>query len=305
MQENKQEYYSPIEKRMLQFFYSQFYAPLIQAIDKKDVRLNSVSYSYLISAIRDGSIQYKDGVFTGKYSAKISRELSQFATYDRRSNTWHGRPSPDVLVAAIYADGKRKEIISRMNTALDLCAQNIEQNIKTLSLGDNLPMSIMQGDIRQDLYKIGVMPEISAGVEKKLRQEYTENQQINIKNWQDEQIQRLRDMVQNYQTTGTDGSLQQMIQEEFNISANKAHFLARQETGLFFSKLSMNRASESGVRRYKWSTSHDEKVRESHKILNGKIIDFDNPPVVDQRTGRRAHAGEDYNCRCQKIWILD
>jgi SPP1 gp7 family putative phage head morphogenesis protein len=306
MQENKPEYYSPVYKKMLDFFYQQFYAPIVQSVGKKDVKLNSLSsYSHLIAAIREGKVQYKDGVFSGKFNARISRELSLFARYDRRSGIWKGRAGSDIYSAAMYAEDKKKQITARMNRAIDECENNIDRNIKDLSLGDNLPLRIMQDDIKKDLYKIGVMPEISEGTQKRLRQDYTENQQLNIKNWKDEQIKRLRDMVQEYQTTGTDESLVYMIQREYNITANKAHFLARQETGLFFSKLSMDRASEAGVRRYRWSTSHDEKVRATHKYLDGQIISFDSPPVVDLRTGRRAHAGEDYNCRCQKIWILE
>lgn len=304
MQKNKQEYYDPIYKDMLSFFYQQFYAPVLQAIDKKNVKLNAID-NYLISAINSGKIQYKDGVFTGQFNSKTSRELSKFAVYDRRSNSWHGRPGPDVLAVAIFAEGKRKEIISRMQQAIDLTEENINQNISDLSLGDSLPLRMMQGDIKQDLWKVGIVPDISDGVAKKLRQDYTESQQFNIKNWIPEQITRLREMVQNYQTTGTDESLQQLIQSEYNVSANKARFLARQETGLFFSRLGMDRASSAGVRRYRWSTSHDERVRYSHRLLDKQIIDFDNPPVVDPKTGRRAHAGEDFGCRCNKIWIID
>ena len=304
MQENKPEYYDPIYKKMLYFFYQQFYVPILQAVDKKDVKLNAVM-SALISAINSGKIQYKDGTFTGQFNSKTSRELSQFAEYDRRSHSWHGRPSPEVLAAAVFAEGKRKEILSRLQQAIDLSEENIEQNIADLSLGDSLPLRMMQGDIKQDLYKVGIMPDISDGVANKLRQDYTESQQLNIKNWYPEQITRLREMVQEYQTTGTDESLQKLIQQEYNVSANKAHFLAKQESSLFFSKLGMDRASATGVRRYRWSTSHDERVRISHRHLDGQIIDFNNPPVVDPKTGRRAHAGEDYGCRCSKIWMID
>ena len=304
MQENKPEYYDPIYKKMLSFFYQQFYSPLLIAIDKPNIKLNA-AMTYLIAAINSGKIQYKDGIFTGQFNIKTSRELSSFAEYDRRSQSWKGRPGPDVLSAAVFAESKRKNLVSQLQQALDIAEDNINQNISDLSLGDALPMWIMQDDIKKDLYKVGIMPEITEGDENKFKSNYTENQQLNIKNWVPDQIERLRNMVQEYQTTGTDESLQFLIQQEYNVSANKAHFLARQETGLFFSKLSMDRASSTGVRRYKWSTSHDERVRLDHKLLDKQIIDFNNPPIVDRKTGRRAHAGEDFGCRCQKIWMLD
>jgi uncharacterized protein with gpF-like domain len=102
-----------------------------------------------------------------------------------------------------------------------------------------------------------------------------------------------------------------MIENEWTVSSNKSRFLARQETSLFFSNLQLDRAGRAGVRRYRWSTSHDERVRNNprgadHKYLDGKIVDINGPgEIVDHRTGRRAHAGEDFNDRCSKIWILD
>jgi uncharacterized protein with gpF-like domain len=39
--------------------------------------------------------------------------------------------------------------------------------------------------------------------------------------------------------------------------------------------------------------------------MNGKIFSFDNPPVVDKKTGRKANHSEDYNCRCVAIPALD
>jgi SPP1 gp7 family putative phage head morphogenesis protein len=145
----------------------------------------------------------------------------------------------------------------------------------------------------------------------KLRRDYDYRQRENVKGWTIEQATRLRDMVTEYQTTGTNDSLLDLIQREYDVTTNKARFLARQETGLFFESLSRNRALSAGVRRYKWSTSHDERVRKNprgpnHKHLDGHVFDLDGPGgIVDLKTGRRAHAGQDWQCRCQKIWVLE
>ena len=62
---------------------------------------------------------------------------------------------------------------------------------------------------------------------------------------------------------------------------------------------------DAGVEEYIWSTSGDSRVRESHKKLNGKRFRWDDPPVVDEKTGRRCHPGEDYECRCVALAVFD
>ena len=53
---------------------------------------------------------------------------------------------------------------------------------------------------------------------------------------------------------------------------------------------------QAGYGRYIWTTRKDNKVRPDHARLEGRIINWNDPPVVDLRSGRRRHAGEDYNC---------
>lgn len=55
---------------------------------------------------------------------------------------------------------------------------------------------------------------------------------------------------------------------------------------------------EGGFQYYVWTTKRDSKVRPDHARLEGRIINWNDPPVVDLRSGRRAHCGGDYNCRC-------
>ena len=56
-----------------------------------------------------------------------------------------------------------------------------------------------------------------------------------------------------------------------------------------------------GVQKYRWSTAGDNRVRPEHKALNGKIFDWDNPPLS---TGGK-HPGEDFGCRCIAIPIVE
>lgn len=62
---------------------------------------------------------------------------------------------------------------------------------------------------------------------------------------------------------------------------------------------------EGGFQYYVWTTKKDNKVRPDHARLEGRIINWNDPPVVDLRSGRRAHCGGDYNCRCTASPLAD
>lgn len=62
---------------------------------------------------------------------------------------------------------------------------------------------------------------------------------------------------------------------------------------------------ESGFDRYVWTTRKDDRVRPDHARLEGRICSWNDPPVVDLRSGRHAHPGEDYNCRCTAAPLAD
>ncbi len=90
------------------------------------------------------------------------------------------------------------------------------------------------------------------------------------------------------------------IQESHGLSKERAEFIARQESRIFSFKLKQIRYEESGVTHYTWKCvngSPKYPVRPMHKLLDGKIFSWDDPPVVNEN-GDRMHPGEDVDCRC-------
>ncbi len=56
--------------------------------------------------------------------------------------------------------------------------------------------------------------------------------------------------------------------------------------------LSKFRQTNLGITQYVWEDSDDTRVRATHAAHDGKIFQWDKPPLD---TG---HPGEDYQCRC-------
>lgn len=99
--------------------------------------------------------------------------------------------------------------------------------------------------------------------------------------------------------------VRKQIQQQFGVTKNRAALIATDQIGKLNGELNQLRQTNLGVRRYRWSTSLDERVRRSHRSLEGSIQEWTKPPVVDPRTGERGHPGQPIRCRCSAIPIID
>lgn len=126
-----------------------------------------------------------------------------------------------------------------------------------------------------------------------------------IKSVTNDQLERVR------QTTMTNirggvrvESLQKQLAKGFEVTESRAALIARDQTLKFYGELNESRNEAAGVEEYIWDTSNDERVRDDHAALHGEKFRWDDPPVVDQRTGRTANPGQDYQCRCVAIPVI-
>ena len=94
------------------------------------------------------------------------------------------------------------------------------------------------------------------------------------------------------------GEIRSFIERKFDTSENRAAFIARDQTSKLNANLTRFRQQAVGVDEYTWVDSGDSRVRRRHSVLNGRVFKWTEPPVVDFKTGRTAHPGEDFNCRC-------
>lgn len=88
------------------------------------------------------------------------------------------------------------------------------------------------------------------------------------------------------------------IREETQATPARASLIARDQVLKLNNAVTQARHVAAGVTEYVWRTSRDERVRSRHKELEGTTQAYASPPIVDRRTGRRAHPGGDYQCRC-------
>jgi uncharacterized protein with gpF-like domain len=87
--------------------------------------------------------------------------------------------------------------------------------------------------------------------------------------------------------------------------------IARTQVAMSETDLTRARAERIGVRWYQWATSHDGRVRYSHRVMDNVLIRFDDPPSPELLAGLKAnprfphyHAGQVYNCRCVALPVV-
>lgn len=78
----------------------------------------------------------------------------------------------------------------------------------------------------------------------------------------------------------------------------RARLIARDQISKYNGQLNQTRQTALGLSKYRWVTSGDDRVRQSHIANNGKIFSWDSPPAT-------GHPGEDYQCRCVAQPVFD
>lgn len=130
------------------------------------------------------------------------------------------------------------------------------------------------------------------GLEPLLTSKITENIGL-IQSIPDEYFKKLNTIINEGTLRGkSSGGIISEIRKLGVSTKKRARLIARDQTQKVNAAITQGRQTNLGVKKYRWRTSSDERVRESHKSKNGKVFSWDKPP---KDTG---HPGEDIQCRC-------
>lgn len=90
-----------------------------------------------------------------------------------------------------------------------------------------------------------------------------------------------------------------IMEKHANASAK---LIARTEVSKTQSILTRARAEQLNVNWYVWRTEQDQRVRKSHRIMEGVLVRWNAPPSPEMLAGEpfvgNYNAGEIWNCRC-------
>lgn len=314
---HKDAYMRATELELIAWFREAIFLPLVVVLAEHDIpskiktddtQRSNEEASAVVAALRSGRVHYANGVFSGRFSAAISRELRAMgARFDKATKTF--RVTQDQL--PYYIRGAIAESIfnsTDAHTAVLAALAEVERNLASASAGlalDKALNAVLRDLHRQFADSVSPVPgmalpmDLTEEQKAKIADDFINNLDLYIKDFAAERIPLLRERVlQNVAAGARTDRLAKILEAEFGVSQRKAEFLADQETGLLVSKYRQARYDSIGVQEYIWSTSQDERVRPDHVALHNRRFSYSQPPITDRATGRRNNPGEDYRCRC-------
>lgn len=304
----KESYSRLIERALFSYLWEGIYKPMFQIMDLKPSKASN-SINVIREAIRNGSIIYSDGVFSAKKKFTNAQAL-QLEKWGARWDSFN-----KVYRLNFYEIPENiREIISQVNlihqaqlndvlTFLNEVENNMPYIIDSMIFDEEVKTILDDAgnEIKKNTKKIAVIePELNEMQKEEIARNYTKNiQGYVIKDFAQERIPEMRKKIQELVFKGYRyEEAEKMLQKEFGIMARKAKFLAQNETNIMLSEYKKVTYKEMGSKSFVWHTITDGKERELHKKLNGTTWTYENPPVIDERTGQRGLPGQTYNCRC-------
>lgn len=113
-------------------------------------------------------------------------------------------------------------------------------------------------------------------------------------------------VMTNVRGGGRPSSIAKSLQQQLGVTERRAKMIARDQTSKVNGDLNRMRQQDVGFEYFKWSTSHDERVRDRHEDISEKrtaygvgVYRWDNPPLSDR--GTPIICGQDFQCRCIAI----
>lgn len=251
-------------------------------------------------------------------------------------------------VKILYPESSEREYYRLLRAMVRMLNKLSLENIETLKdvlRYDSTDSERISGKVLEELEVSGVKEEVISGIKRvmkgvdntakdNLRRSFRNCLQVDVfindtgllesvtSEWYSQQSQHVNSIVSTYtdklatiiSNAVQRGSLYKDVQKEvknlYNITDNRAKFIARNEIGNLNAVTTKRRQEEAGIYCYEWRTSEDERVRVSHAELNGDLF-FWHDSKVGEINGRKIypapklHPGMDYRCRCIAIPIID
>ena len=268
----------------------------------------------IIEALDKGLIFYENGGF--KLREKIPNRISQAliklgARFDRWEKSY--KIAIEDLPKEIWESiklsiQKAQQKLSQINQFLQYVEMNLDQIIETMLFHDEIitVLDDVGNKIQKNVQHVNILDfDFTQEQKEEIARNYTSNMQFYIKDWAAKKIPEMRRKVAQAVVDGyREIDVQKMLETEYGIAERKAKFLAQNETSIMLAQIKKVHYSAMGFDSFMWHTILDARERPLHRMLNGKIFRFDDPPVIDERTGQKGLPGETYNCRCDLTPIM-
>jgi SPP1 gp7 family putative phage head morphogenesis protein len=319
--------YVELEKSINELLWDLVYGPIVKLAksvvhedsDEELPELENAPASALRKALQSGKVQMTEdqenqrAVFTvaGAPGKDVASALREFASFNKTIGAYTcpiaSVPAWVRTLGRSYGSKARDAHAKMLRLLADL-DKEVDAKIESRSLQSGTRHAVKSAhDSWKDAAKtLQVGLDLDAKGLASLSESMEKVAKIPIKDWAHEAIDRLRGEVEENVERGYRAEgLAKRIRSEYGASKARANLIAVQETSNIMAGLRKARAKDAGLRRYVWMCSMDGREREDHRKLHGTTQDYDKPPIVDSRTGRRGNPGEDFRCRCIDMPVVE
>lgn len=228
------------------------------------------------------SFVVKQSPIEARMASKMRRYFFELRSKVLRSLTENGAGSPDKIINWGAADDEIRKIFSPMILkAIESGVAIGQETLGKKSVLDDIIAARVQGLLSVRANKI-------VGVNRTIQSRVKETLEEGIKDG--DAVTALADRVR----------------DVFNAASARALTIARTETSGAVNGGTEIYYRESGVERKKWVTAGDESVRESHRKMDGEIVDVEDrfSNGLHFPSDQEGEAGEVINCRCTIVPVI-
>lgn len=311
----KRAYEKLIADKIITWLWDNVFKGCFEILENKTVYNSS---DVIRSAIESGLIYYQDNGFysrSGRFRNEIARELealgARYSKYRKAYLIDKSKLPMELLGAIDTVKASTAGKITLLQGYLSYQLGNLPEELKKLAF--NTAVETIMQDLQDRVYKNAaekkielITPKLTDFRANEIAKNYTYNLDFWIKNWTEDRIVKMREVVGQMAIDGkSTDDIAEYIYQEFGVSSRHAKFLARNESAMATTSYLAAKYKDESIEYFKWGTNIDGRERPLHKELNGKIFRFDNPPIIDERTGQRGLPSQTYNCRCVIIPVID
>ena len=298
-----------LDELILIYIYKTVFLPIKKTLNiTKSSILENQKLTALEEALKKGTIIYKDNLFKGKFNAQIVQELNSLrATYLGKEGFFLTPENlqPNTLnIARAYNLNTNVEKANILRTFTEISTTSTLQ--KTITSKIEQIVGNLDNSIQASIKGIAIVPNLSKQQKRKIAEDYTNNLDLYIKNFIDNEVITLRKNVNELFLKGYRRSkLMQEIKNRYGVSKRKAKFLAKQEMNLLQASFTESRYIDAGVQKFQWTRTTAKKPDPYHKTLIGKVFSLDNKPIINEKTGQRGLPKQRYGCSCDMRPVFD
>ena len=185
-----------------------------------------------------------------------------------------------VVIAAVETDAETAAFLQTLaNSITTLSGVEIRRRLST-SLG------------------IDVLSSVPIEVANKARVWNTENVRL-IKSIKSQYLDRVEALLlREIQAGARPDAVAALLDAEFGIGKRRAATIAHDQVNKFYSSVNRARHQDLGITRYIWSDLGDSRVRRAHRLLDGQVFRYDNPPAGGP-------PGHPVRCRCGEDPVIE